>query len=109
MIIGAICGFVVAVETRKPDRWASSAAAVAGAALSLIFAVLTQVLLANQVATGLALTLFGLGLSVADRAGLRRASSRRRPGDVPFGPLADIPVLGPILFGHDCDGLCLDR
>ncbi|MEF9603223.1 ABC transporter permease, partial [Paracoccus sp. PXZ] len=39
------------------------AAAIAGAALSMIFAVLTQFLLSNQVATGLALTLFGLGLT----------------------------------------------
>ena len=37
--------------------------ALGGAALSLVFAILTQVFLANQVATGLALTLFGLGLS----------------------------------------------
>ena len=46
-----------------PPLAALVAAALAGAALSLIFAVLTQYLLTNQVATGLALTMFGLGLT----------------------------------------------
>ena len=40
-----------------------SPACCAGAALSLVFAVLTLTLLANQVASGLALSLFGVGLS----------------------------------------------
>ena len=62
MITGAICGFVVAVNTGSAF-WGFVAAAGGGAALSLIFGLWTQVLLSNQVATGLALTLFGLGLS----------------------------------------------
>ncbi len=62
MIIGALGGFVVAVATGSPFL-GFVGGAVAGAALSLIFALLTQVFLANQVATGLALTLLGLGLS----------------------------------------------
>ncbi len=64
-------------------------------------------LLANQVATGLALTLFGLGLSSLigqGYVGIKPPAT----GDVPFGPLADIPVLGTILFDHDPDGLYLD-
>ena len=59
----------------------------------LIFAVLTQVLLANQVATGLALTLFGLGLSSLigqGYVGIKPPAT----GTVPLGPLADIPGLG---------------
>ncbi|NCM98037.1 MAG: ABC transporter permease, partial [Rhodobacterales bacterium] len=52
MIMGAICGFVAAVATGSPVL-GFVGGAVGGAALSLIFAVLTQVLLANQVATGL--------------------------------------------------------
>ncbi len=67
MITGAVCGFVVAVETGSPVA-GFAAAALGGAGLALIFGVLTQFLLSNQVATGLALTLFGLGLSA--RAGL---------------------------------------
>ena len=62
MIIGAICGFAAAVLTDSP-MFGFLCAALGGAAVSLIFAVLTQYFLSNQVATGLALTLFGLGLS----------------------------------------------
>ncbi len=62
MITGALAGFAMADATGSPAA-GFSAAAVAGMALSMIFALLTQFLLANQVATGLALTLFGLGLT----------------------------------------------
>ena len=61
MITGAVCGFVIAVATGSP--WLGFVgAAVGGALLSLLFGVLTQFLLSNQVATGLALTLFGLDM-----------------------------------------------
>ena len=99
MIIGAIAGFIVAVQTGSPVVGFIGGAA-AGAALSLIFAFLTQFLLTNQVATGLALTLFGLGLS--SLAGQGYNGIKPPPtGAVPFGPLADIPFLGRVLFGHD--------
>ncbi len=99
MIMGAICGFVTAVHTGSPAIGFVGGAA-GGAALSLLFAALTQVFLANQVASGLALTLFGLGLSSL----LGQGYNGIKPpplGAVPFGPLRDIPVLGRILFGHD--------
>jgi general nucleoside transport system permease protein len=99
MIIGAICGFAVAVETGSPLA-GFAAAALGGAALSLLFAFLTQVALANQVASGLALTLFGLGLSALLGQSYVGVKPPRLP-DIDFGPLADIPVLGPILFTHD--------
>lgn len=62
MITGALAGFAVAYVSGSPFL-GFAAAAIAGAAVSLLFAVLTQFLLANQVASGLALTLFGLGLA----------------------------------------------
>jgi len=99
MIIGAICGFATAVETGSP-LLGFAAAALGGAALSLLFAFLTQVTLANQVASGLALTLFGLGFSALlgqSYVGIKPP----RLEDIDFGPLADIPVIGPILFTHD--------
>jgi general nucleoside transport system permease protein len=99
MITGAICGFATAVETGSP-MLGFAAAAVGGAALSLLFAFLTQITLANQVASGLALTLFGLGFSALlgqSYVGVKPP----RLADINFGPLADIPVLGPILFTHD--------
>ncbi|MFE3838311.1 ABC transporter permease [Pseudogemmobacter sonorensis] len=99
MIIGAIGGFIVAVKTGNPFL-GFLGGAVAGAALAMIFAALTLVFQANQVATGLALTLFGLG--VASLAGQDYVGINPPPtAKLPFGPLAQIPVLGPILFNHD--------
>jgi len=99
MIMGAICGFIVAVKSGSPLAGFLGGAA-GGAALSAVFALLTQFLLANQVATGLALTLFGLGLSSLMGQGYNGIKPPLT-GAVPFGPLADLPVLGPIVFGHD--------
>ncbi len=99
MITGAVCGFVATVETGSPYL-GFLAAAIGGAGLSLLFAFLTQITLANQVASGLALTLFGLGLSSLIGQSYVGIKPPRMP-EVNFGPLADIPVLGPILFGHD--------
>jgi len=62
MLVGAIAGFATVDLTGSP--WlAVVVAAAAGAAVSMVFAVLTLSLSANQVATGLALTIFGTGLS----------------------------------------------
>lgn len=99
MITGAICGFAVAVETGDPYLGFLGGAA-GGAALSLIFAFLTQILLSNQVATGLALTLFGLGLSALigqSYSGLRPPATH----DLIIPVLRDLPFLGPVLFRHD--------
>lgn len=99
MITGAVCGFVIAVQTGSPAL-GFVAAAVGGAALSLLFGFLTQVLLSNQVATGLALTLFGLGLSALIGQGYVGIKAPiTRDMNIPF--LADIPILGRILFQHD--------
>jgi simple sugar transport system permease protein len=62
MVVGAIAGFAVKVATGS-YIFGFIGAMAAGVAMALIFGLLTQVLLSNQVATGLALTLFGLGLS----------------------------------------------
>ncbi len=62
MIIGAIGGFATAVNTGNAYL-GFFAGGVAGFLLSLLFAFFTQILLTNQVATGLALTMFGLGLA----------------------------------------------
>lgn len=99
MIVGAVAGFAVAVTTGHPFL-GMLAAILAGASVSIIFAVLTQVLMANQVASGLALTLFGLGFSAL--------LGQSYVGIVPprteklnFGFLSDLPVVGRILFSHD--------
>lgn len=99
MIVGAICGFAISVETGSPYLGLLAAMA-GGAILSLLFAFLTQFALANQVASGLALTLFGLGLSAL----LGQGYVGIKPpvmGTVDIPVLSDLPFFGPVLFGHD--------
>lgn len=99
MITGAVCGFVVAVNTGS--AWVGFVgAAFGGALLSVIFGFLTQFLLSNQVATGLALTLFGLGLSALMGQGYIGVKAPSFP-DWHIPILGDIPVIGPIVFQHD--------
>ncbi|WP_341211276.1 ABC transporter permease [uncultured Limimaricola sp.] len=99
MITGAVCGFVVATMTGSP--WLGFAgAALGGALLSMVFGVLTQLFLSNQVATGLALTLFGLGLSAVLGQGYIGVKGPAVP-DLYIPLLRDIPFLGPVLFRHD--------
>nr|WP_323780507.1 ABC transporter permease [Amylibacter sp.] len=99
MIIGAVCGFIAAVTTGSP--WLGFLfGALCGAAVSMIFAVLTQYLMANQVATGLGLTMFGLGLAAL----LGHSYSGINPPEffkVSIPVLSDLPVVGRILFNHD--------
>jgi simple sugar transport system permease protein len=99
MITGAIAGFAITVESGSPF-FGFIAAAIAGALLSLLFVVLTQIAQANQVASGLALTLFGLGLSALMGQGYVGIKPPSTPKlDIPV--LSDLPVIGPILFSHD--------
>ena len=99
MVMGAVTGFMAAVGAG--NSWVGFVAAMgAGAAMATLFGVLTQHLLSNQVATGLALTLFGLGLSALlgqGWVGIKAPGLAR----MDLGPLSDLPVLGPMLFRHD--------
>ena len=98
MLIGAVAGF--AATRCGSDTVGFLAAAAAGVALSLVFGFLTLNLQTNQVATGLALTLFGIGLSAFvghDLAGLPVA--RLEPIEIPV--LTSIPILGDLLFHYD--------
>ncbi|WP_112312044.1 ABC transporter permease [Pseudogemmobacter bohemicus] len=99
MIIGAVTGFIAAVTLENAVA-GFIAGALCGAAFSLIFAALTQVFQANQVATGLALTLFGIGVSSLAGQGYNGIKPPVT-GAVPLGLLRDIPFLGPMLFRHD--------
>lgn len=98
MIVGAISGFIVAVETGSPAL-GFVAAAFGAMIMALLFAVLTQIFLSNQVATGLGLTLFGLGVSSLmgqGYVGIRPPASPR----LEFFGLNELPVVGPILFNQ---------
>ena len=62
MLMGAVTGYAVTAITGNP--WLGVLAAIiAGIAMSLLFAFLVLSMLANQVATGLSLTIFGIGFS----------------------------------------------
>jgi simple sugar transport system permease protein len=96
MIVGALMGFVVQFHTGSPYL-AVLAALFGGMVIASIFAFLTQYLLTNQVATGLALTLFGLGFSAfAGRGYTEETIQLITATHIPV--LSDIPLIGPLLF-----------
>jgi ABC-type uncharacterized transport system permease subunit len=99
MLIGAVTGFEVGVSTHSL-LLGYAAAMTAGMAVSLLFAILTLSLQTNQVATGLALALFGIGLSAFIGRAFVGIPIDRVPA-LPIPLLADIPVLGPMLFRYD--------
>ncbi|MGE0499800.1 MAG: ABC transporter permease [Rhizobiaceae bacterium] len=99
MVMGAVTGFAVAYTTGSP--WLGFLAAIiVGALFSLLFGFLSLTLVTNQVATGLALTLLGLGLS-----GMIGESFTGLPGVklptlyIPF--LSELPFVGKLVFGQD--------
>ena len=99
MLVGAIASFIVAAKTGAP--WLGvGAGALAGALLSLIFGVLALTLRANQVAAGLALSLFGIGLSAfVGRPYMSVVIEGIKPIVVPG--LTTLPVFGKLVFGHN--------
>ena len=99
MIMGAACGFGGALLTGSTIIGAVCGIA-AGTLLSLVFAAMTLGLAVNQVATGLALTILGIGLSGLIGAGF--VGERIAPAPhLQIPGLTDIPVVGRILFGED--------
>jgi simple sugar transport system permease protein len=99
MVVGAVVGFVAGHLSGMPVV-GILAAILAGVAMASIFAVATLVFVTNQVASGLALTIMGLGLAalIGDRyvsvPGLR-LDRIAIPG------VTDIPIIGPLIFGED--------
>ena len=100
MLMGAMSAFGVAHGTGNP--WIGLlAAAVVGALLSLLFAFVVITLRADQVVSGLALTFLGTGLSAVLGAPLVEVQIAPRLPNWAIPGLAQIPVLGPILFDHN--------
>jgi simple sugar transport system permease protein len=99
MLVGAVASFIVAARTQSP--WLGvGAGALAAAMLAFVFAVIALTLRANQVATGLALSLFGVGLSAfVGRDFLSVVIEGITP--IHVDGLTDIPVVGRLLFGHN--------
>jgi general nucleoside transport system permease protein len=99
MIVGAACGFAGAYLSESTIIGALCGVA-AGMAMAGIFALLTLGLAVSQVATGLALTIFGTGLSGLIGAGF--VGQRVTPApQLELPVLTDLPVIGKILFGQD--------
>jgi len=99
MLVGAVAAFAVAATTQNP--WLGVLAGMAaGAALSAVFAVLALTLLSNQVATGLALSLFGIGLSAFVGLEYVAVVIEGIP-PVAISGLSDLTLVGTLLFAHN--------
>lgn len=99
MLMGAVVGFLAAYSTGSAGLGIIGAITM-GAIMSLLFAFLVLHLNTNQVATGLALTIFGTGLSAFIGSGVVGETIQGfQPLIIPF--LSDIPVIGKIFFTHD--------
>lgn len=99
MLMGAIAGFMVVNQTDSV-LLAIVASAIAGAALAGLFAVLVLVFQARQVPAGLALTIFGVGLSALFGQSMIGVAYTGLP-KLAIPALVSIPVVGELLFHHD--------
>ena len=99
MLFGAVVGFVAAYATG--NLWLGVLmACVAGMLLSSLFALVALSCQANQVATGLALTIFGVGLSsFVGAAWVGKPLTGFEPVAIPL--LSDLPIIGHMLFNQD--------
>lgn len=100
MSIGAVTGFIVTFTTGNP--WFGMIAAILmGALISSLHAFVTISLRANQVVSGLALTMLGLGLSgLWGKPYIGRPLAEKMNAIIIPG-LSDIPILGKVLFSQD--------
>ena len=100
MLMGAVTGYAVTAITGSP--WLGIVASVfAGLAMALLFGFLTITMLANQVATGLSLTIFGIGFSAYVGKPYTSAAVRATIDVMPIPGLSSVPVLGPAIFSLD--------
>ena len=100
MLIGAVGAFLINSDTGSPTI-SFIAAGIAGALLALIHAGLTISLRANQIVSGLALTIFGTGLANFIGTPIEGQRLRTSLGHFNIPLLRDLPVLGPIFFEQD--------
>lgn len=99
ILVGAACAFIAA-HLADSLLMGVMIGALSGALVSIVFAFVALTLISNQVATGLALTIFGTGLSAflgADYVGQSISGMTRL--SIPW--LHQIPLIGPALFGQD--------
>ncbi|MCJ2377855.1 ABC transporter permease [Vibrio sp. ZSDZ34] len=99
MLMGAMAGFAGAYYTGNLF-FGVSLAILSGMMMAFIFGSLSLMLNTNQVATGLALTIFGTGLSAFLGTSLVGTTIDGFK-ELPIPVLSDIPLLGPLLFNQD--------
>lgn len=99
MIMGALMAFLVSFRTGSVAL-AILTAALIGAILSLVHAFLSITLKANQIVSGLAISIFGLGASgFLGRPLIGQTAPKLQPTPIPY--LQNLPIIGPILFNGD--------
>ena len=99
MLMGAVIASITVITTGSLFL-AVIFGALSGLLTSIVFGFFALVLATNQVATGLALTIFGTGLSgLIGAEYVGKAIQRLEALDIPI--LSNIPYLGPILFSHN--------
>ncbi|MCG8454520.1 MAG: ABC transporter permease [Spirochaetales bacterium] len=100
MATGAVTGFIVTFITGSP--WLGMLAAIlVGALLSMLHGFVCIGLRANQVVSGLALTMLGLGLSGLWGKPYIGRPLENRMGHLYIPGLSDIPILGDVFLNHD--------
>ena len=99
MLMGAVSAFAATAILGNPYLGVL-AGAVAGAMTAGVFSLFALGLATNQVATGLALTIFGTGLSGLFGAPFVGGTIEGLP-NLAIPLLADLPIVGNLLFNHD--------
>jgi len=103
MLVGAYAGVMVALSTNNLLVGVLGAM-IAGGLMALIHAVISINFKANQIVSGIAINIAALGLTnylllvQTSGQGVRSLASNLRLPVITWGPLANIPFLGPILF-----------
>lgn len=99
IVVGAVVAFAMAQVSGNPYLGALCGA-LAGCAFSLLFGFLSLTLVTNQVATGLALTILGLGLSgMIGENFVGQPGVQLEPIAIPL--LSSLPLVGPLVFNQD--------
>lgn len=99
IVMGAVVAFV-ATQLSGSAYLGALSGAFAGCALALLFGFMTLALVTNQVATGLALTILGLGVSgMIGENFVGEAGTKM--GTITIPVLSSIPLIGSLLFDQD--------
>ena len=99
MAIGAVSAFIVTFYTGNP--WLGMLMAIAaGALLCVLHAFVSVSLQANQVVSGLALTMLGLGISGMVGKPFIGKPLTIKMNNIAIPGLVDLPIVGPVFFDH---------